>query len=111
MNEEPARTEIAEPAVDIEAIRAEARKQGYGEAREIVELCALAGMPGKAARLLARSITPAEARQVLMEARAAEDAAEIRSHVMPDTGTASKATLENNPVIKAVEKLAAKGVN
>jgi len=111
MNEEPVRTEIAEPAVDIEAIQAEARKQGYGEAREIVELCALAGMPGKAARLLARSITPAEARQVLMEARAAEDAAEIRSHVMPDTGTASKATLENNPVIKAVEKLAAKGVN
>ncbi len=111
MNEEPARTEIAEPAVDIEAIRAEARKQGYGEAREIVELCALAGMPDKAARLLARGITPAEARQVLMEARAAEDSTEIRSHVMPDTGTSPKPSLENNPVIKAVEKLAAKGVN
>ena len=111
MKEEPVRTEIAEPAVDIEAIRAEARKQGYGEAREIVELCALAGMPDKAARLLARGITPAEARQVLMEARVAEDAVEIRSHVMPETGTASKPTLENNPVIKAVEKLAAKGVN
>jgi signal peptide peptidase SppA len=111
MNEEPVRTEIAAPAVDIEAVRAEARKQGYAEAREIVELCALAGMPDKAPRLLARGITPGEARQVLMEARAAEDATEIRSHVMPETGTASKATLENNPVIKAVEKLAAKGVN
>ncbi len=111
MKEEPVRTEIAEPAVDIEAIRAEARKQGYGEAREIVELCALAGMPDKAARLLARGITPAEARQVLMEARVAEDAVEIRSHVMPETGTSAKPSLENNPVIKAVEKLAAKGVN
>jgi len=113
MKEEPVRTEVAEPApaVDIEAIRAEARRQGYAEAREIVELCALAGMPAKASRLLARGITPAEARQVLMEARAAEDATEIRSHVMPDTGTSPKPSLENNPVIKAVEKLAAKGVN
>jgi hypothetical protein len=111
MKEEPVRTESAEPAVDIEAIRAEARKQGYAEAREIVELCALAGMPDKAARLLARGVTAAEARQFLMEARVAEDAVEIRSHVMPDTGTSVKPSLDNNPVIKAVEKLAAKGVN
>lgn len=99
-----------EAPVDLEAVKAEAHKQGYAEAREIVELCALAGMPGKAVGLLARSATPAEARQQLMEARAAEDPAEIRSHVMPDTGTESKPTLANNPVVKAVERLNQKGV-
>ncbi len=109
MNEEQ---HAAEPsAVDMEAIRAEARRQGYAEAREIVELCALAGMPGKAAALLAKQASAAEARQYLLEARAAEDAAEIRSHVMPETGTVVKANLDNNPVIKAVERLAGKGVN
>jgi ClpP class serine protease len=46
------------PPIDIEAIRAEARKQGYADAVEIVELCALAGMPGKAAALLAKGTTP-----------------------------------------------------
>ncbi len=106
MNEEPVRIESIEPAVDIEAIRAEARKQGYAEAREIVELCALAGMPGKAAGLLAKEVSPGEARQHLIEARAAEDSTEIRSHVLPETGTAAKPSLDNNPLVKAVEKLA-----
>ncbi len=109
MNEEQ---HAAEPsAVDVDAIRAEARRQGYAEAREIVELCALAGMPGKAAALLAKQVSPAEARQHLMEARAAEEPPEIRSHVMPDTGTGAKPSLENNPVMKAVDRLAGKGVN
>src|SRR3990172_2106509 len=51
---------------DLEALKAEARKHGYAEAREIVELCTLAGMPAKAAALLARKATPDEARQSLM---------------------------------------------
>jgi signal peptide peptidase SppA len=102
---------MAEETIDIEAIRAEARSQGYAEAREIVELCALAGMPVRAAALLASNATAAEARQQLMEASAAEDSGEIRSHVMPDTGTQAKANPENSPVMKAVERLAGKGVN
>jgi len=110
MKEEPVRAEAPEPTIDLEAIRAEAHRQGYAEAREIVELCALAGLPAKAATLLARGATPTEARQYLIEARAAEDAPEIRSHVMPDVGTSAKVPLEQNPVLKAVERLA-KGVN
>jgi len=111
MQEEPLAAERQDSAVDLDAIRAEARRQGYAEAREIVELCALAGMPTRAAALLARDVSPAEARQHLMEARAAEDAPEIRSHVMPDTGTSVKANPENSPVMKAVERLAGKGAN
>ena len=102
---------MAEETIDVEAIRAEARRQGYAEAREIVELCALAGMPGRAPTLLANNATPAEARQQLMEARATEDASEIRSHVMPDTGTQAKTNPETGPVMKAVERLTGKGVN
>lgn len=97
--------------IDIEAIRSEARSQGYAEAREIVELCALAGMPGKATGLLAKQLSAADARQHLMEARATEDATEIRSHVMPETGTSAKANPADSPVMKAVERLARKGVN
>jgi len=82
---------------------------GYADAREIVELCALAGMPGRAPALLARQATPAETRQALIEARAAEDNSEIDSHVMPDSGTRATSNPENNPVLKAVERLAVAG--
>ena len=98
-----------EPTIDIENIRAEAQRHGYADAREIVELCALAGMPGRAPALLARQATPAEARQALIEARAAEDNREIDSHVMPDSGTRATSNPENNPVLKAVERLAVAG--
>ena len=45
--------------------------------------------------------------------RAQQDAAEIRSHVMPGTGTQAKADLADNPVVQAVERLTgtAKGGN
>ena len=110
MTEETVRAEVPAPAIDLETIRAEARRQGYAEAREIVELCALAGMPGKAATLLAKQISAAEARQFLIEGRAAEDAAaEIRSHVMPETGMRAMLPLDQNPVVKAAERMAAKG--
>ncbi len=111
MDQEQLAAEPKAPAADIEKVRAEARRQGYAEAREIVELCGLAGMPGRAAALLAKDATPAEARQQLMEARATEDQAEIRSHILPDAGTAPKGDAKNNPVMKAVERLAGKGVN
>ena len=101
----------AEPAVDIDAVRSEARRQGYAEAREIVQLCVIAGMPDKAAGLLAESATPAKARQMLLEARAAADPVEIHSQVMPDTGTKTQASAEDSPVVKAVERMAKQGVN
>ncbi len=112
MNEEQLAAEAPTPAgADLEAGRTEARRQGYAEAREIVELCALAGMPARAAGLLAKDATPADARQELMAVRVAEDATEIRSHVMPDAGTAVSAKPEDSPVVKAVERLTRKGVN
>ena len=107
MTEETVPVEKPEPPIDVEAIRDEARRQGYAEAREIVELCALARMPNRALRLLARNAALAEVRQQLLEALVKEDATEIRSHVTLETGTTAAASLENNPVVKAVEQLAA----
>ena len=97
------------PPPDFESDQQQAHQRGYADAREIVELCALAGMPGRAPALLARQATPAEARQALIEARAAEDNREIDSHVMPDSGTSATSNPENNPVLKAVERLAVAG--
>ncbi len=109
----------AEPATSIEKMAtansqsvehlAGARKAGFDQAREIVEMCVLAGMPGEAASLLARYATPAEARQHLLERRAAVARPEIHSHVLPETGTSisQQASLDNNPVVKAAERLAA----
>ena len=76
-----------------------------------MELCTLAEMPDKAVALLKQSATPAQARQALMEARAAADPVEIHSHTMPDTGTKVETSAEDSPVVKAVERLAKQGVN
>ncbi|MCC6363142.1 MAG: S49 family peptidase [Bryobacterales bacterium] len=108
MTEETARVENPEPPpIDVDRIRADARQQGYAEAREIVELCALARMPSRAISLLVRNASVGEVRQQLLEAMVAEDAPEIHSHVMPETGTRTEASAESSPVVKAVERMAA----
>jgi hypothetical protein len=93
-------------AIDIEAIRAEAQA-GYAAAGKSWNLRA-GRDPGRP-----RDCSPRAqpTRQFLIEARAAEEATEIRSHVMPDTGTTAKTKPEDGPVMKAVERLTAKGVN
>jgi signal peptide peptidase SppA len=99
------------PVPDLAAIEATAREQGYAEAAEIVVLCAIAGRPALAAGFIERRLAVADVRKELLAMRAERDQDEIRSHVMPDTGTSVKANPENNPVLKAVERLAGKGVN
>ncbi|MBI4890509.1 MAG: S49 family peptidase [Acidobacteria bacterium] len=99
------------PVPDLAAIEANAREQGYAEAAEIVVLCAIAGRPALAAGFIERRLAVADVRKELLAMRAEAGQVEIRSHVMPDTGTSVKANPENNPVLKAVERLAGKGVN
>ncbi|MCC6363083.1 MAG: S49 family peptidase [Bryobacterales bacterium] len=99
------------PVPDLAAVEAAAREQGYAEAAEIVVLCAIAGRPTLAAGFIERRLPVADVRKELLAMRAEADQDEIRSHVMPETGTNVKANPENNPVMKAVERLAGKGVN
>lgn len=87
------------------------RTEALAYAADVAELCALAGMGNKAAGFIRKGTAVVDVRKALLSERAAQDSVEIRSHTMPDTGTGAKPSLENNPVIKAVERLAAKGVN
>ena len=85
------------------------RTEALAYAADVAELCALAGRGNKAAGFIRKGTAVEDVRKTLLSERAAQDSVEIRSHTMPDTGTAAKPSLENNPVIKAVERLAAKG--
>ena len=75
----------------------------------MAELCALAGMGNKAAGFIRKGTAVEDVRKALLSERAAQDSVEIRSHPMPDTVTGANPSLEDNPVVKAVERLAAKG--
>jgi signal peptide peptidase SppA len=102
---------MSPPVPDLAAIEASAREQGYAEAAEIVVLCAIAGRPALAGDFIARHLPAADVRKELLALRAEAGHDEIRSHVLPDAATSVKTNPENNPVLKAVERLAGKGVN
>lgn len=80
---DPAGTPAAPPAADSSpatppdpaAIEARARAQALAYAREVAEVCALAGEPGRAAAFLAKATPIDDVRRALIEARAAADAA------------------------------------
>ena len=98
------------PVADLAAIEAEARQQGYAEAAEIVVLCTIAGRTALASDYITRRLSAAEVRKELLALRAEADSEEIRSHVLPEAGTAAKQNLEENPVVRACLALAgAKG--
>jgi signal peptide peptidase SppA len=93
------------PVPDLAAIEAPAREQGYAEAAEIVVLCNIAGRPSLAGDFIARHLSVADVRKELLTLRAGADHEEIRSHVLPETGTTAKQNLDENPVVKACAAL------
>ncbi len=95
------------PPIDVQAIQAEARKQGYAEAAEIVVLCNIAGRPALAGDFIARHIALGDVRKQLLTLRAEADQEEIRSHVLPEASTSTNPNLDENPVVKACAVLAA----
>ncbi|MCL5743462.1 MAG: S49 family peptidase [Acidobacteria bacterium] len=94
------------PVPDLAAIEAQAREQGYAEAAEIVVLCNIAGRPALAGDFIARHLAVADVRKELLTLRAEADQEDIRSHVLPEAGTAAKQNLDENPVVKACAALA-----
>lgn len=93
--------------IDLDKVRAEARGEGYREAALIADLCALAGMPGKAAEMIGRGVSVDEARKELLALRAGDAGTEVRSHVLPGAGTGQPVTLDDNPVVRAAKARAA----
>lgn len=58
------------PPPTIEALREQAGLEARAYVAEVTELCILAGMPDRAADMIARSVPVAEARKALLEAKA-----------------------------------------
>lgn len=91
-----------------------ARSAALTYAADVVELCALAGMPGRAAAFIKAARPLEDIRSELQAARAGADAAtEINSHTLPETSAESrrdaKTDVHNSPLVKAAERLAQAG--
>ncbi len=88
-----ARPDVSAPTVvptaqviDLDAVRAEERRETLAYVAEVHELCALAGPDELAAGFITKATPVAQIRRTLLEARAAEDeATAIRSQVRPAT--------------------------
>lgn len=99
-------TEQSAEVQDTEAFDAAlqaARAAERAEIQAIAELCAIAGRPQLASDFIARGMNQSEARQVLLEMRAAGP--EIASHLAPDTERgASHDDPDHNPLMRIVRK-------
>jgi signal peptide peptidase SppA len=108
----PPKTEPGAPAAAADAIesaRADGRKEGFGLAQQIFGMCALAGLTAQASlAYLKPEATLETARKEILDARASGPA--VQSHILPNAGIETTAKAEDSPVVKAAEKLAAKGV-
>ena len=67
--------------VDIDQARAEGRAAAAAEAREIVELCTIAGRPAQAAGFIAAGASIEAVRADLLESKASVDGADINNAV------------------------------
>lgn len=95
--------ESTAPAVDTEAVRA----QAHSDALAIAELCALAGRSDLTATFLGEGLGLTDVRRKLLGLRA--ESPEITSHLSPTAApTASAPSLDDNPLIHAVKARAAK---
>ncbi len=74
-NPAPANPQSTANVVDLDAARSQGRSEALAYMREINEICALAGEPGKAQAFIEKDAKPADVRKELLDARASADAA------------------------------------
>jgi hypothetical protein len=77
-------------------------------AAEIADLCILAGMPGMTAQFIKAGLTPQQAREKLMAARAGGDQTEIDQAINADTGTQIHVPAAETGVVKKCKAMAAR---
>ena len=103
-------TTLPEPTLDVAAttptgsvpeLVAAARDEAHAEACAIAELCLMAGQPQRTAELLNAGVSQAQARHILLDARAEQ--AEIQSH-LPIAGNNQQPN--HDAVLAAARKLA-----
>jgi signal peptide peptidase SppA len=109
------RQSAAEPKVptsaEIEAIVAQAKLDGLGQASEIADLCAIAGKPEMAAAFISEKKSVADVRNHLLAAKAKQ--ADLSTGVMPgvDAAVAAKQFGTAKPWGDVLAKLGMKGRN
>jgi signal peptide peptidase SppA len=81
---------------------------GMAMAAEIADLCILAGMPGMTAQFIKAGLTPQQAREKLMAARAGGDQGEIDQAIQADTGTSLRVPPGETGVVKKCKAMAAR---
>jgi len=81
---------------------------GMAVAAEIADLCILAGMPGMTAQFIKAGLTPQQAREKLMAARAGGDQGEIDQAIQADTGTNLRVPPGETGVVKKCKAMAAR---
>jgi len=81
---------------------------GMAMAAEIADLCILAGMPGMTAQFIKAGLTPQQAREKLMVARAGGDQTEIDQAINADTGTQVHVPAAETGVVKKCKAMAAR---
>lgn len=79
----------AQQSVDIDAIKAEAKKEALAYVAEVNDLCLLAGNPSKAAAFIAKATPVAEVRKALLTAKAVADEATAIASQIPTNATAT----------------------
>ncbi len=95
-----------QPSPDDETLKAVAAARA--DALAIAELCQLAGQPQRIAAFLAEGASESQVRRTLLAARA--ESPDIASAIHPDAAAQSSgvASLQHNPLLKAVRKLTGK---
>jgi len=101
-----AEAEAQQPAAEAPA--AGTAQAGMAMAAEIADLCILAGMPGMTAQFIKAGLTPQQAREKLMAARAGGDQTEIDQAINADTGTQIRVPAAESGVVKKCKAMAAR---
>lgn len=80
----------------------------FEHAKQIIQLCALAGLTARQALTYLKPEASIDAiRQELLDARAAAGGPEISGHIMPEAGAVGQTDPDESPLVKLAEKRAA----
>ena len=104
---EPSVEAETEEIVDLEAVRQEGRAAANADAREIVELCTIAGRAAEAAGFIAASASVEDVRTKLLETTVEAAGAEITNQVdaMKSSATSPRVDIDSAAIYKARREL------
>jgi hypothetical protein len=100
--------EAAAAAAEPAAAGESAAPAPFERAKQIVQLCALAGLTARQALAFLKPESSIDSiRQELLDARAAEGGPEIHAHVLPEAGAMGGKDPDDSPLVKVAEARAA----